>query len=415
MPRRPAPLELTWIDKHSRAPRDPHVLVESPERSVGPQSTDPAGAAPNMLIHGDNLAALTALASTLKGRVQCIYIDPPYNTGTAFEHYDDGVKHSTWLSMMRDRLEAMRELLHEDGLIFVQIDDRELAYLHVLMDEVFGRANRVNLITVKMSEVSGVKMKHVDKRLPKLKEFILVYGRRPDVTIHPIRVTKPPERLAKYLKYYTSIIENPDDPPESWRIARIKHFMKAAGMKTDAAAVQDFQLQERHRVVYRTNNRMLERLSFPTATAEVTSPKGLRYIWWEGKQMLFLADHCEEYLGDLWTDISTINLNKEGGVAFRYSKKPEALIRRIIELSTRPGDLVLDAFAGSGTTAAVAHKLGRRWITMELGDHCISHALQRLERVVSGADQGGISSAVGWTGGGAFRCYTLAPASETTP
>ena len=195
---------------------------------------------------------------------------PAYNTGTAFEHYDDGVKHSTWLSMMRDRLEAMRELLHEDGLIFVQIDDRELAYLHVLMDEVFGRANRVNLITVKMSEVSGVKMKHVDKRLPKLKEFILVYGRRPDVTIHPIRVTKPPERLAKYLKYYTSIIENPDDPPESWRIARIKHFMKAAGMKT-MPLQSSVPLQERHRVVYRTNNRMLARLSFPTATAEVTT------------------------------------------------------------------------------------------------------------------------------------------------
>ncbi|HCH66284.1 MAG: site-specific DNA-methyltransferase [Deltaproteobacteria bacterium] len=409
MQRRSKPLELTWIDKDEREPVEPHTLVERPESSCGtPDSGPTSGPRANMLIHGDNLLALAALERDFAGKVKCIYIDPPYNTGSDFEHYSDGVQHSAWLSMMRDRLERMKPLLHEDGIIFVQIDDRELAYLHVLMDEVFGRPNRVNLITVKMSEVSGVKMKHVDKRLPKLKEFILVYGKRPNVSIHPIRVTKPPERLAKYLKYYTSIIENPDDAPESWRIVRIKTFMKEAGLKTDAASVQAFQLQERHRVVYRTNNRMLARLSFPTTTAKVISPKGLTYIWWEGKQMLFLSDHCEEYLGDLWTDISTINLNKEGGVAFRYSKKPEALIRRVIELSTQPGDLVLDAFAGSGTTAAVAHKLGRRWIAIERGDHCISHALPRLQKVVSGADPGGISTAVGWSGGGAFRCYTLA-------
>ncbi len=403
-------LELTWIGKDRRLRLEPRVFVERKERSVGPRpvssSTD---AEPNLLIHGDSLLALKALEPQFAGKVKCIYIDPPYNTGSAFEHYDDGVEHSIWLSMMREHLELLHTLLQDDGIVFVQIDDREVAYLHVLMDEIFGRSNRMNLIAVKMSEVSGVKMAHVDRRLPKLKEFILVYGKRPDVTINPIRVTKPPEKLEKYLKYYANIIENPHDAPEQWSIVKVKEYLTARGLPTTKAAVRQFQLQERHRIVYRTNNRTLAGLSFHTKTAKVTSATGIEYIWWEGKQMLFLADYCEEYLGDLWTDISTINLNKEGGVDFRNGKKPEALIRRVLEMASQPGDLVLDSFAGSGTTAAVAHKLGRRWITIEKGDQCVTHAHPRLTRVVTGEDEGGISRSVGWTGGGAFRFYELAP------
>lgn len=403
-------LELTWINKDQRLRLEPRVLIERKDLSVGPrQSSSSAEEAPNLLIHGDNLLSLKALEQQFAGKVKCIYIDPPYNTGSAFEHYDDGVEHSIWLSLMRERLELLRRLLHSDGIIFVQIDDREVAYLQVLMDEVFGRSNRMNLITVKMSEVSGVKMAHVDKRLPKLKEFILVYGKRPDVSINPIRVTKPPEKLEKYLKYYSNIIENPEEPPEQWSIVKVKQYLSERGLPTTKAAIRQFQLQERHRIVYRTNNKTLAGLTFPTETAKVTSATGLEYIWWEGKQMLFLADYCEEYLGDLWTDISTINLNKEGGVDFRNGKKPEALIRRVIEMASEPGDLILDSFAGSGTTAAVAHKLGRRWITIEMGDQCVTHAQPRLERVVAGEDKGGISGDVGWTGGGAFRFYELAP------
>lgn len=399
-------ITLSWPGRTDPRPRPtPQRLVALPEHSHGPGGS-------NRVIHGDNLAALDTLAHELAGRVQCIYLDPPYNTGTRFEHYDDDAAHAAWLSFMRERLVRLRELLHEDGLLVVQIDDRELAYLQVLLDEVMGRAQRVNLVAVKMSEVSGVKMSHVERRLPKLKEFLLVYGRRPDVSIRPLRVDKAPDTLARYLKYYTKVIENPDAPPDQWRVVPIKTHLRAQGHPPTAARVRAFQLAERHRVVYRTNNRFLAGLDFPTATAEVRSPTGLRYIWWEGKQMLFLADHCQEYLGDLWTDISTINLGREGGVRFRYSKKPEALMARILALSTDPGDLVLDAFGGSGTTAAVAHKLGRRWLTIESGPHCLTHLVPRLRAVVDGTDPGGVTSAVGWTGGGGFTTYRLAPVAE---
>ena len=393
-------ITLSWPGRRPVAPVAPHRLVPHPERSHGGEARE------NCIIHGDNLGALEALRATHTGRVKCIYIDPPYNTGAHHRHYEDNISHGAWLSFMEARLVLLRELLHEDGLLFIQIDDRELACLQVLLDEVMGRGNRVNLITVKMSELSGVKMAHVERRLPKLKEFILVYGKRPDVPIRPIRVNKSPDKLASYLKYYSKIIENPDEPVEAWRVVPIRDHMKALGLSTGKAQVQAYQLQQKHRVVYRTNNRLLAGLSFDTPIRRVISPTGLEYIWWEGKQMLFLKDHCEETLGDLWTDISTINLNKEGGAAFRFSKKPEALIQRVIELATEPGDLVLDAFGGSGTTAAVAHKLGRRWVTIEQGDHCLTHILPRLQAVVAGADPGGITDTTGWTGGDGFCFYT---------
>lgn len=396
-------IPLAWPGRRPPEPVPPHHLVPEPAHHHGDPDTD------NRVIHGDNAPALQALARTHRGRVHCIYIDPPYNTGSDHTHYTDAIAHGAWLSFMHDRLVLLRELLHEDGLLFVQIDDRELAYLQVLLDEVMGRGNRVNLITVKMSEVSGVKMSHVGRRLPKLKEFVLVYGKRPDVPIRALRVDKSPDKLAKYLKYYSKIIDNPSDPVEQWRIVPIRDHMKTRGLSTTKASIRAYQLAERTRVVYRTNNRLLAGLSFDTPTRRVVSPKGIDYVWWEGKQMLFLADHCEEYLGDLWTDISTINLNKEGGVRFRYSKKPEALLARVIAMSTDPGDLVLDAFAGSGTTAAVAHKLGRRWMTIEQGDHCHTHLLPRLRSVVDGTDRGGITERAGWTGGGGFRVYTLSP------
>jgi len=163
-------LELTWIGKDDEYKDiEPRILVEVPDKSYGDKNTE------NMLIHGDNLLALKALEQDYTGRIKCIYIDPPYNTGSAFEHYDDNVEHSKWLSLMKSRLEILKNLLSNEGCIFVQIDDNEQAYLKVLMDEIFGRQNFVNCIAVKMSEASGVKMAHVEKRLPKLKEFILVY------------------------------------------------------------------------------------------------------------------------------------------------------------------------------------------------------------------------------------------------
>lgn len=344
----------------------------------------------NLLFEGDNLAILRDLAATHAGRVQCVYLDPPYNTGATFEHYRDALSHTQWLEMMRERLIAIQPLLRSSGFICVQIDDRQLAYLQLLMDEVFGRERRVSTVVVKMSELSGVKMSHVESRLPKLKEYLLIYAAGDEAKLRPIRVQKSPEVLQKYLKYYTNIIENPESPVEAWQIVRVRDFMKARGLSTEAAKVREFQLREQERVVYRTNNPHLSELSFPTQTAEVLSPTGVRYVWWEGKQMLFLKDHTEEYLGDLWTDISTINLNKEGGGRFRYSKKPEALIARVLRLLSDEGDLVLDAFAGSGTTGAVAQKLGRPWVMIERGEHLHTHIVPRIEAIRAGTDQGGL-------------------------
>lgn len=344
----------------------------------------------NLLLHGDNLDGLYQLAATHAGRIQCAYLDPPYNTGTTFEHYRDAQSHDAWLEMMEARLRALQPLLAPTGFICVQIDDREFAYLQVLMDRIFDRTRRVATVVVKMSELSGVKMSHVHTRLPKLKEYLLIYAAGDDAVLRPQRVPKDQETLRKYLKYYNKIIENPDDPPAQWRITPLRQWMRAQGMSLRGNAVQKMQLREAKRVVYRTNNAFLSGLSFDAPIQEVTSPTGKKYIWWEGKQMLFLSDHTHTFLGDLWTDISTINLNKEGGARFRYSKKPEALIARILRLLSDPGDWVLDPFAGSGTTGAVAQKLGRRWIMIEQGAHLHTHIIPRIDGILAGEDHGGI-------------------------
>jgi len=359
---------------------------------------------------------LKALEQDYSGKIKCIYIDPPYNTGNAFEHYDDNLEHSLWLNLMKPRLELLFKLLSNDGFIFIQIDDTELSYLQMLCDEVFGRNNRTNIISVKMSETSGVKMSHVDKRLPKLKEFILVYKKSQIARLNPIRIEKKNDDgyLDKYLKYYSKIITNPDDDVKLWRIIPLKDYLIEIGESCDEESVRDYKLKNADRVVYRTNNKSLNDLSFTTPTEKVVSATGIEYIWWEGKQMLFLSDYIEEYLGDLWLDISTINLNKEGSVDFPNGKKPEKLIERIFSLSTNRGDLVLDSFLGSGTTSAVAHKMERRWIGVELGDHAITHCFPRLKKVVDGTDQGGISKVISWEGGGGFKFYTLAPSLLNT-
>lgn len=344
----------------------------------------------NLLLHGDNGVGLRTLAATHTARIQCAYLDPPYNTGTTFEHYRDARSHEAWLAMMETRLRALQPLLAPTGFVCVQIDDREYAYLQVLMDRIFGRERRVATVVVKMSELSGVKMSHVQTRLPKLKEYLLIYAASDAAKLRPQRVPKDQETLRKYLKYYNKIIENPDAPPVEWRIASLRDWMRAQGLSLRGNAVQKMQLQEADRVVYRTNNAFLSGLSFQTPMQEVTSPNGKKYIWWEGKQMLFLSDHTHTYLGDLWTDISTINLNKEGGARFRYSKKPEALIARILRLLSDPGDWVLDPFAGSGTTGAVAQKLGRRWVMIEQGEHLHSHIVPRIQSILTGEDTGGI-------------------------
>lgn len=385
-----------------RALRTPYRLLE-PIAHLAYGEPD----APNMLIEGDNLDALKALLPYYTGQVKCIYIDPPYNTLAAdMPHYNDNIEHSQWLSMMYPRLELLKQLLAPDGHVFVQIDDNEMAYLQVVMDEIFGRNNRAINIAVKMSELSGVKMKHVDRKPPKLKEYILAYRASPTARLRPIKKRKDSDKFDRYLGYYTRVIENPEADVEHWVISPIRQYLTSLGVEPTDQAVREFQLREADRVVYRTNNALLSRKSFATPTAKVVSPTGIEYVWWEGKQMLFLSAYVEEYLGDFWPDISTINLNKEGGVDFKRGKKPEALVQRVLEIATDPGDLVLDSFLGSGTTAAVAHKMRRRWIGIEMREQARTHARRRLAAVVDG-ERGGVSNVVAWRGGGGFHYYKL--------
>ena len=375
-PASPAPV-LAWTGKEVPAPKGggpvPRIV-----RTEDARSPDPAA---NLLVHGENLAALRALVATHAGTVKLAYLDPPYNTGERFAHYDDDRAHAAWLGFLHARLVALRPLLREDGLVVAQIGDHEQAYLQVLLDEVFGRAHRVNTIVVKMSELSGLKMTHTHARLPKLKEYLLVHGKSAAAGLASVRVPRDPASLEKYLGYYANVIANPDDAVENWRIVPIAAHLAALGQPAHSAAVRAFKLAHPQHVVYRTNNRTLTTMHFPTTTARVTTASGRSYVWWEGKQMLFLADHLETWLGDLWTDLSTINLNKEGGVAFPNGKKPEALLRRILALSTAPGDRVLDPFLGSGTTAAVAHAMGRAWIGVEVGPQALTHCAPRVQAV----------------------------------
>ena len=380
------------------------MLLPRPDLGAGPPG------AGNLLLLGDNLPGLRALAHSHAGAFAAAYLDPPYNTGGTFEHYADRQRSADWAEALRARLERLPALLRPDGLLFLQIDDNEHARAQLLLDGVFGAHRRLNTVVIKMSELSGVKMTHADRSLPKLKEYLLIYGNGPAAALRPVRQPKTGAAAAAYLRYYTRFIDNPADPAEGWRLLPLRAAMAARGLDgADPEAVRAFQLAHADRCVYRTNNRLLAGLSFPTATARVRSPQGISYVWWEGKQMLFLADHLDEPLGDLWTDLSTINLNKEGGVRFRNGKKPEALIERVLRLSTAPGDLVLDPYAGSGTTGAVAHKMGRRWVLIEAGPHGAGLTRDRLAAVVAGADPGGVTRASGWAGGGGFDVAAVAP------
>lgn len=435
-------LELTWVGKDNRPRLEPRILIEDAEKSYHAAArVSENDIFDNVLIHGDNLLALKALEADYAGEVKCIYIDPPYNTGSAFEHYDDGLEHSVWLSLMRDRMELLKHLLSPNGLLFVQIDDNEVAYLTVLLDEIFGRNNRVNIIAVKMSEATGVKMAHAEKRMPKQKEYILVYKGSGSPKVRPIRIPRETwndeykevllgineqdlEILKGMLDAEVSEDRAVDDANRllnQVKIVSLSAFFRDANIKTSdrdawkwenawriVQAVGAGSLKERA-INARTNNDISAVLSarrklsvFKTNFDHTSRDPRIR--------LLFADKYLTFNPGDFWTDIKTAGgVGEEGGVAFPKGKKPEALLQRVIEMCTDPGDLVLDSFAGSGTTGAVAQKLGRRWIMVELGDHCTTHIVPRLKKVIDGADQGGISKSVDWKGGGGFRYYELAP------
>lgn len=428
-------LELTWIGKNSRPKLEPRILLADPMHSYhAKRRVSDGDIFDNHLIHGDNLLALKALEQQFTGKVKCVYIDPPFNTQQAFEHYEDGYEHSIWLGLIRDRMEVLRRLMTDDGTLFVHIDDNELGYLIALLDEVFGRANRVSVVTFKQGSATG--HKSINPGVVSTTNFVLVYAKN--------KADWKPNRIftarAERDKRYGQFIENFDSEYASWRFVTLASAFAQSinrperGLKKELGDEYEGQLSE----FVIKNARRVVRLARPdyaavssAAREMIDSSKAkpnevLRLIrdgnpdmyFSGGERILFYSDKLKvidgefvagEPLTSLWDDILSNNLHNEGGIEFPKGKKPEALIKRCLDLATAPGDIVLDSFAGSGTTGAVAHKMGRRWIMVELGDHCVTHVIPRLKSVVDGIDQAGVSKAAGWQGGGGFRYYRLAP------
>lgn len=397
-------LELTWIGKEIRPRLEPRILIEEPELSHHATKRRVEDHFDNLLIHGDNLLALKALETdpAVRGKVTCIFIDPPYNTGSAFEHYDDGLEHSLWLGMMRDRLEILRNLLTPDGSLWIAIDDNEAHYLKVICDEVLGRqafvASAVWENFYGRSNAAAISPSH---------NYILIYS-----------------PLGKNFKYHRNLLprddksaskyKNPDnDPRGPWRLGPI------------------FAAEERH-----------DGLMYPVTTPsgrEVRPPKGSHWrmtepdFWQMVEQgrivfgqsgdnapaiKLFLNEVQDGMVPRSWWPHGEVGHSQEAKREIQAlfpatlpfdTPKPERLIERVIQIATNPGDLVLDSFAGSGTTGAVAHKMGRRWIMVELGEHAKTHIVPRLRKVIDGTDKGGVTDAAGWKGGGGYRFARLAP------
>lgn len=419
-------LELTWVGKYEEKAVEPRILVEDKSKSYGDPNNE------NMLIHGDNLIALQALQQDFAGKIKCLYIDPPFNTGQAFEHYEDGLEHSIWLSMMRDRLILLRELLSDDGTIFVHIDDNELPYLIALMDEIYDRNNRISVITFKQASATGHKA--INPGIVSVTNFIIIYAKdktqwRPN-HIYTNRGSRD--------KRYGNYIFNVEAPCSEWEITtlveayarleniNIKDVRKI--IKQEPRKMDDFVISHCESVIQFVNpdyksvgaetRRYIDRSRNEPSKIFIQKREGLSdIILLGGKRIIFYKNKLKkidgvyvtgEPLTSLWDDILSNNIHNEGGVDFPKGKKPEALIKRCIELSTNEGDYVADSFLGSGTTAVVAHKMRRKWIGVELGNHAYTHCKVRMDKVIDG-EQGGISKAVDWHGGGGYHFYELAP------
>lgn len=430
-------LELTWIGKDERPKLEPRILIEDPAKSYHATARySDADIFDNILIHGDNLLALKTLESdpSVCGQVKCIYIDPPFNTQQAFEHYDDGVEHSTWLSLLRDRIEIIHNLLHDEGSLFVHIDDNELAYLIVLLDEIFGRNNRISVVTFKQGSATG--HKSINPGVVSTSNFILIYAKQKEKWRPNRLFTGRMDRD----KRYSQFIENRNDEYSEWRFTTLskafarsenlseKEIKKALGDDYESRITEfvhenaDAVIQPArpdYNAVSSAARALIDRSrEHPQQIFKLERP-GLSDMYFVGGQrILFYSSKLKlvdgqlvagEPLTSIWDDILSNNLHNEGGVEFPKSKKPEALIKRCIELASAPGDLVLDSFAGSGTTGAAAHKMGRRWIMIELGDHCDTHVMPRMKNVINGTDKGGVTDAARWMGGGGFRYFNLAP------
>ena len=419
-------LELTWVGKYDEKVVEPRILVEDKSKSYGDPGSE------NMLIHGDNLIALQALQQDFAGRIKCIYIDPPFNTGQAFENYDDNLEMSIWLSLMRDRIKLLHSLLSDDGTLFVHIDDTNLPYLMILLDEVFGRQNRLYLIAFKQGAATGHKA--INPGCVTTTNFIIMVAKDKSQW-QPNKVYTKRDRDNRYGKYITNISANFSD----WHIITLTEaFAQAENVsvsdarkmiKANPSLLNEFVIQNADSVIRTARpdmasvgkeiqEKVLESADNRDAVFYLPRENSPDMYFINGERILFYKDKLKEIDGELvsaeplttlWDDILSNNLHNEGGVSFPKGKKPEHLIKRVFEIATTKGDWVLDSFLGSGTTVAVAHKMGRRYIGIEMGEQAYTHCKKRLDSVISDTDTSGISKAVDWHGGGGYHFYELAP------
>lgn len=397
-------LELTWIGKDKRPKLEPRVLLEDPARSYhARQRVSETDLFDNRLIFGDNLLALKALEAEFTGKVKCVFIDPPYNTGSAFTHYDDGLEHSIWLGLMRDRLEIIRRLMSDDGSLWITIDDNEAHYLKVLCDEVFGRSNYLTSMVWEKD-----KGRRSDTTFSVSHDYVFVYAKD---AARWSTVRNLLERSEGQIDRY----RNPDnDPRGPW-------------LQGDNGTAKSANEGSRFEIVLPSGRPVRpppgRGWAFSLATFDQARSEGRVYFGAKGDGMpiikRYLSDVQDGVVPRTWWPADEAGHNQEAkrdhlnkllaGIEPFPTPKPERLVHRALFIATNQGDLVLDSFAGSGTTGAVAHKMGRRWIMVELGEHCHTHIIPRLKKVIDGDDPGGITEAVGWSGGGGFRYYRLAP------
>ncbi len=397
-------LELTWVGKENRPRLEPRILIEDTEKSYHAAArVTENDIFDNVLIHGDNLLALKALEAEYAGKVKCVFIDPPYNTGSAFTHYDDGLEHSIWLGLIRDRLEIIKRLLADDGSLWITIDDNEAHYLKVLCDEIFGRSNFVSSFAWEKDQG-----RRGDTDISSAHDHILLYAKNREIW-RKIRNLLP--RTADQESRY----KNPDnDPRGRW----LQGDNGTAKSGSEGARFPITLPSGRVVTPPAGNYWRFSRENFETARAEGrvhfgakgdSMPVIKRYLtevqqgvvprtFWPASEAGTNQSAKRDHLRKLLPDIEPFS-----------TPKPEQLLQLILQISTNRNDLVLDSFAGSGTTGAVAQKMGRRWIMVELEESCDTHLVPRLKKVIDGKDSGGITAAVEWKGGGGFRYYELAP------
>lgn len=383
-------LELTWVGKYDEHdPLEPRILIENPKYSYGDSNSG------NMLIHGDNLLALKALEQDYSGKVKCIYIDPPYNTGNAFEHYDDGVEHSLWLTFMRDRVEILHTLLTDNGSLWITLDDNEAHYFKVMCDEIFGRQNFIATTIWQHS----LQSKGYPGKFSLHHNYTFCYRKSDSFILNSLKRTEKDN-----INY-----SNPDnDSNGPWRSGDVRNSLVRKNL------MYDIHTPSGKIIHYPPKGWRFSKQTFEKELKEgkiIFSADETRII-----RKIYLKDQQGRVPETIWfaNEVGTTREANSEIKSFNFGNifatpKPERLIERVLTLASNKGDLVLDSFLGSGTTAAVAQKMGRRYIGIELGEQAYTYCYPRLKMVTDGTDQGGISKAVNWKGGSGFKFYELAP------